>query len=187
MVGDFLDMANIEAGKLELRFQEQDVCQLVRNVVALFESTSPNHDLRVSTPAAAVPLRCDPLRIEQVVTNLVSNAIKYSPEGGAVGISLRVVREEAVIEVRDHGIGITRGDQRRLFEPFRRLHLSRETIAGVGLGLFVVRRIVEAHRGRIEVESAVGTGSTFRVALPIGDGAEAPSDSSRLERAPAAR
>jgi signal transduction histidine kinase len=181
MVGDFLDMANIEAGKLELRFQEQDACLLLRRVVELFESASPKHDLSISTPDAAVPLRCDPLRIEQVVTNLISNAIKYSPDGGVVRISLQVVREEAVIEVRDRGIGIARGDQRRLFEPFRRLHRSREAIPGVGLGLFVVHRIVEAHRGRIDVESTVGEGSTFRVVLPLGDGAADPDVRSRLE------
>ena len=167
MIGDFLDMASIEAGRLELRAEEQDARDLVRRVVELFDSTSAKHDLNVCMPETAVPLRCDPLRIEQVVTNLVSNAIKYSPEGGAVDVSLRLAAEETIIEVGDHGIGISDDDQRRLFEPFRRLGLSREAIPGVGLGLFVVRRIVEAHGGRIDVESAVGEGSTFRVILPI--------------------
>lgn len=167
MVGDFLDMASIEAGRLELRAEEQDARDLVRRVVELFESTSAKHDLNVCMPESAVPLRCDPLRIEQVVTNLISNAIKYSPEGGAVDVSLRRVGQETIIEVHDHGLGISQDDQRRLFEPFRRLGLSREAIPGVGLGLFIVRRIVEAHGGRIDVESAVGQGSTFRVILPI--------------------
>jgi signal transduction histidine kinase len=166
MLGDFLDMANIEAGRLDLRLQEQDACELVRHVVELFESTSLEHVLNISTPDAAVPIRCDPMRIEQVVTNLVSNAIKYSPKGGAVDVSLRGAASEVIFEVHDHGIGIAEDDQRRLFEPFRRLERSEASVPGMGLGLFVVRRIVEAHGGRIDVESALGEGSMFRVVLP---------------------
>ena len=147
--------------------QEQDARQLVRNVVELFESSSSKHDVSLRIPETALRLRCDPLRIEQVVTNLVSNAIKYSPHGGTIDVSLRTVGQEAVIEVCDHGIGISLVDQRRLFEPFQRLDLSREAIPGVGLGLFIVRRIVEVHGGRIEVESTVDKGSTFRVSLSL--------------------
>jgi signal transduction histidine kinase len=114
-----------------------------------------------------VILRCDPLRIEQVVTNLTSNAIKYSPRGGAVDLVLQRNHHEVITTVTDHGVGMTEEDSRRLFEPFRRVGLSAETAPGVGLGLYVAKRIVEAHQGRVEVESKPGQGSTFRVYLPI--------------------
>jgi signal transduction histidine kinase len=110
---------------------------------------------------------CDALRIEQVLTNLVSNAIKYSPRGGRVEVTLEQPGTEAILNVVDQGVGIPSDDQAHIFEPFRRSGASRELVPGAGLGLFVARRIVEAHGGRIEVESRPGAGSTFRVHLPL--------------------
>ncbi len=165
MVGDFLDVAKIEGGQLELRIAIHDVRQVVQDAVALLEDSAPKHQLVVELPPRAARVVCDPLRIEQVITNLVSNAIKYS-HGGRVEIGVEMVGDEVAITVTDHGMGISEADRARLFEPFRRVGLSKESVPGVGLGLFVVRRIVEAHRGRIEVQSTLGKGSTFRVLLP---------------------
>jgi signal transduction histidine kinase len=167
MVGDFLDIAKIEAGQLELRRELQDVRGLISDTCDLFQGSSPEHPIEVSAPDEPVLLRCDPLRIEQVVSNLISNAIKYSPGGGTVWVALTRTAEEATIAVTDQGIGISAEDQRRLFEPFRRAGPSRETIPGVGLGLFVTRTIVEGHGGRIEIESRPEKGSTFLVYLPL--------------------
>ena len=121
-------------------------------------------------------IRCDPLRIEQVITNLLSNAIKYSPEGGRVDVAVAPQEDGAVISVTDQGLGISEEDQQRLFEPFRRVGLSMETIPGVGLGLFVVRRIVEAHHGRIDVTSARGKGSSFRIWIPSSPDSTTPAN-----------
>ena len=165
MVGDFLDVAKIEGGQLELRVGSHDVRQLVQDAVALLEDSAPKHQLVLELPPRAARVVCDPLRIEQVITNLVSNAIKYS-KAGRVEIGVESIGDEVAVTVTDHGVGISEQDRARLFEPFRRVGLSKETVPGVGLGLFVVRRIVEAHHGRIEVQSTVGTGSTFRVLLP---------------------
>ncbi len=167
MVGDLLDMAKIEAGQLSLKLEPWDARSVLLAVRDLFEGTSPEHRLAVSTPDTPILLACDPLRLEQVVSNLVSNAIKYSPDGGTVQVAIAREASEAIISVTDQGIGISPEDQQRLFEPFRRVGLSRENVPGVGLGLFVVRKIVEAHRGRIELESVPGHGSTFRVHLPL--------------------
>lgn len=172
MIGDLLDMAKIEAGQLALAREPQDARSLLLAVRDLFQGVSREHQLEVSTPSAPVLIECDPLRIEQVVGNLVSNAIKYSPQGGTVRVGLARDAGQAIISVSDPGIGISRADQERLFEPFRRVGLAREQVPGVGLGLFVVRKIVEAHGGRIELESTPGQGSTFRVHLPLGVDAE---------------
>jgi signal transduction histidine kinase len=165
MVDDFLDLANIEAGRLEIKLGEHDGRGIVRNAVELFEETTSGDRLRVSLPEYEVPLCCDPLRIEQVLTNLISNAIKYSPAGTPVEVALEATDDHVVLRVTDRGMGISDADQRRLFEPFRRVGLSQESVPGVGLGLFVVKRIVDAHGGRIEVVSAPGRGCAFRVHL----------------------
>ena len=110
----------------------------------------------------------DHVRIEQVLTNLVSNAIKYSLAGSVVEVSLQRQAGQIELCVVDHGMGIAPKDLARIFEPFRRVGLSNGNVPGVGLGLFVVRKIVEAHGGRIDVESTLGRGSTFRVVLPTG-------------------
>lgn len=165
MISDFLDAAAIETGELELRLELCDVTEVVRSTAEFFEEGSPRHDVVLSFSSEPLRAQIDSLRIEQVVSNLISNAIKYSPEGGNVEVRLDQLGDELLIEVTDHGLGMSRDTQSHLFEPFRR-GLSREDIPGVGLGLFVVRRIVEAHHGRIEVESAPGAGSTFCVFLP---------------------
>ena len=165
MIGDFLDASEIEAGKLALRLATVDARAIAKEAVSLFEPTSPEHTLTLAVPSGAMPLRCDPLRIEQVLANLISNALKYSPEGGRVEVSVLRAGADAVFEVSDEGMGISEEDRRKLFEPFHRVGLSKEAIPGVGLGLYVVQQIVEAHGGHIEVTSSPGRGSTFRVFL----------------------
>jgi signal transduction histidine kinase len=112
------------------------------------------------------------LRIEQVLTNLVGNAVKYSPKGGPIEVALAAQDGRAVVTVTDQGLGIPPEDRLHLFEPFRRGTRVRG-IAGLGLGLAVARRIVEAHGGRIELDSAPRTGAAFRVSLPTVPGPRA--------------
>jgi signal transduction histidine kinase len=166
MVYDFLDAARIESGNLGLQLERCDIREVARAVVDLFEPSVRTHRLMLDMPEEPVVLRCDPVRIEQVVTNLVSNAIKYSPRGGRVTVSVARDRSAVVLSVIDEGVGIVPEEVEHVFEPFRRSGASKESIAGVGLGLFVARRIVEAHGGTISVTSAVGRGSTFTVRLP---------------------
>jgi signal transduction histidine kinase len=111
-------------------------------------------------------VRCDAARLEQVINNLVSNAIKYSPGGGDVLVTVQIQQAQAVVLVSDHGLGIDPDEQKRIFEPFARAHPGRISIGGAGLGLFVAKRIVEAHGGHIGVESVPGKGTRFAVALP---------------------
>jgi two-component system sensor histidine kinase MtrB len=170
MVGDLLDSTRIEAGKLELRPEVRDARELAREVVELYRSGDSGHVLQLSLSETSVLVRVDPARLEQVVHNLVSNALKYSPAGSRVDVAVRRVDEEAVLSVTDQGIGIAEDEKRLLFAPFQRAGNARQRAPGVGLGLSVARRIVEAHGGRIEVESQPGTGSVFRVCLPLASG-----------------
>jgi signal transduction histidine kinase len=167
MVGDLLDATHIEAGKLELQLEERDARELARGVVELYQATGPSHELILTLPEKPVLLRCDGTRIEQVLNNLVSNALKYSPAGTRVEVTVLREGEEALFSVSDQGIGISQEEQRHLFVPFQRTHGARARAQGAGLGLSVARRIVEAHGGHIDVDSRPGEGSLFQVRLPL--------------------
>jgi signal transduction histidine kinase len=166
MVGDLLDRASIEAGVLELRASVRDVREVVRQAVLVRQASTTTHRLELSLPEEELLLACDATRIEQVLDNLVSNAIKYSPGGTTVQIAAEHRDDDVVLSVTDHGVGIDPDETSRVFQPFRRVGALRGAVAGVGLGLSNVRKIVEAHGGVIEVESELGRGSVFRVRLP---------------------
>ncbi|WP_437492050.1 HAMP domain-containing sensor histidine kinase [Sorangium sp. So ce1014] len=166
MVGDLLDASQIEACKLDLRVEERDLRELAQEAVELYRPVSPEHPIELSLPEAPVLVRCDATRIEQVLNNLLSNALKYSPAGGQVDVAVHGRKDGAEVTVRDRGVGIHPTDLGHLFEPFRRLKASAGAIPGTGLGLAVAKRIVEAHGGRLRVESEPGAGSVFRVELP---------------------
>lgn len=167
MVGDLLDTVRIEAGQLELTFAKHDLREIARAVFELYLPMASEHELVLSSSPEEVTASCDSARIEQVLGNLVSNAIKYSPSGGRVEIKVESSGEEALLEVKDQGPGIEEEAQRRLFEPFQRAGAASAQAPGVGLGLSVSKRIVEAHGGRITVESRPGQGAKFRVWLPL--------------------
>ncbi|HEX2138360.1 MAG TPA: ATP-binding protein [Woeseiaceae bacterium] len=166
MVNDLLDTTRIEAGKLEMQQQDFDVRDVAEEIIRLYEPTSPDHDIVLEQPDEPVIVHGDPLRIEQILSNLVSNAIKFSPGGGSIKLTTRAESDVITLCVSDQGIGIASNEVADLFTPFQR---RRSDIApGAGLGLSVVHRIVAAHDGRIDVDSEPGVGSTFYVRLPAG-------------------
>jgi len=167
LVGDLLDVNRIEAGRFELRPVEGDLRDVVRDTCSLYDGASEIHDVRCTLPGDPVRATFDPTRISQVLGNLVSNGIKYAPEGGPVDVRLSTSEGWAVIEVEDRGLGIPPEEQSFVFEPFRRSKGPAEGIPGVGLGLSVARRLVLAHHGELEFESTPGEGSTFRIRLPL--------------------
>ena len=172
MISDLLDAARVETGQLSLELHPCELKDLVAEVVEHYRQAAPDHPIAVSLPPEPVPVRCDPLRIEQVLSNLVGNAIKYSPAGTPVEVAVSQDDGRATVTVTDHGVGVAPEDRPHLFEAFRRGSRARG-IAGLGLGLAVARRIVEAHGGRIELDSAPTAGSIFHLILPVTSGPSA--------------
>ena len=167
LIDNLLDASRAQAGSFKLVRVELDIDQLVRDVVERIRPQATRHTLVAAVPADLPMVYADHARITQVLTNLLSNAVKYSPEGGEIRVSSRVVPAEVIISVSDQGPGIPAGEQPQLFSRFHRLDnaLTRRT-PGTGLGLFLSKSIVDAHGGRIWVESDGRHGSTFSFSLP---------------------
>jgi PAS domain S-box-containing protein len=165
LIDELLDVSRIAAGRLELHVEVVDLAQVVSEVGARFtdEAARVGSPLNVHAPAAVVG-RWDRSRLDQVITNLLSNAIKY---GDCKPIDIGVAGEDdrAIVTIRDHGLGIASDDHQRIFGRFERAASSRH-YGGIGLGLWIVKQIVEALGGTVTVESEPGTGSTFTVELP---------------------
>jgi signal transduction histidine kinase len=164
-----LDADRLRAGRpLELAREEVDLVALLSALVDDCQRQHPGHAVRLESAVPTLVGRFDPTRLERVFGNLLDNAARYSPDGGEVRV--RAIREPgaAVVEVRDHGLGIPEADRARVFEHFYRGGNVRGWIAGSGIGLTGVRQIVQQHGGTIAVESAEGQGSTFAVGLPLG-------------------
>ncbi len=167
MVNGLLDAARVEAGELTLHPSACDLRDIARDAAELYAPTSTRHELDLDIPDEPLAGHLDVARVHQVLDNLLSNAIKYSPVGGHVRLALRREGDDALMSVADEGVGIPPEELARLFEPFQRAPSGRKVAHGLGLGLWVVRRIVEAHGGRISVESKPGEGSTFLIRLPL--------------------
>ncbi len=165
IVDNLLELSRAQANRLMLRSEPVDVGEVARAVIDRLKSKSAAHRLVVELPTG-IQVMADRVRVERVLHNLVDNGIKYSPKGGDVTVFARKDGHSLVIGVRDHGVGISTENQERLFNPFERLEMT-SGISGVGLGLNVCRRLVEAQGGRIWVESEPGKGSVFYFTLPL--------------------
>jgi signal transduction histidine kinase len=167
MVTTLMDIAEAEAGTLRLQRQPVDLCRLLREVIDIYEYVAEEKKIRV---LAELPPSCqasvDANRVRQAFANLLDNAIKYTPEGGAVTISAAVNGGDAAVRFTDTGIGIPENEQDKIWERLYRGDKSRSQ-RGLGLGLSVVKAVIEAHGGKATVNSQVGRGSQFTVLLPI--------------------
>jgi signal transduction histidine kinase len=173
MVNSMLDISQIESGKMKMEFAIADLRNLVNGVAALFQQEARARRLHLSVELPARPLRVqvDAERIEQVLINLVGNAVKFTSAGGAITIRARhqPERRQVEISVQDSGLGIAPEDHERIFDEFAQVRNAQSDTSrdGSGLGLAIAKRIVEAHHGQLRVESTPGKGSTFFFTLPL--------------------
>ena len=167
VVGNLLDLSRIENGTLVPHKAWHDVGALVEDVAGRMRPVTAGHPVRLDVPEDLPPVELDYVEIGQVLSNLVENAAKFSPPGSEIGI--RVAREDGDIqfEVRDHGPGIPTADAERIFAPFVRLARPGHRSRGVGLGLAIAKRLVEAHAGSIWVDPDVNDGTRVVFTLPV--------------------
>jgi PAS domain S-box-containing protein len=167
LIDNLLDASRLQAGALSLEMDQVALDALAERVATRFRTQTDSHEIVTNFPPDLPAVRGDAGRLEQVLNNLLSNAIKYSPDGGRIEISGRALPNEVVVTVADQGVGIPLEEQTRIFERFVRGARERhQRTPGAGLGLFLVKAIVEAHGGRIWVESHPGEGAAFSFALP---------------------
>lgn len=171
LITNLLEASRMQAGGFKLKAGYLDLAGMLKNVVSKLEATTDKHIITVDIPDDFPLIRGDHDRLREVMTNLIGNAIKYSPEGGTITIRGLLGENDTVrLSISDEGIGIPPADHERVFERFYRVdnRLARQT-PGTGLGLYLVKAMVEAHGGRVWVESTAGHGSTFWVELPLGN------------------
>jgi len=173
ILGNLLELSRAQADRLHLTMEPVNVRTVVRNVVDRIRRQTSTHRFVIDLPKNIHIVQADELRLERILYNLLENAVKYSPEGGTIRVLAKMEEDRLIVGISDQGIGISLHDQSKLFAPFLRLEDQRLTgVQGAGLGLLVCRRLVEAHGGRIWVESEPGRGSTFYFTLPLGNKAE---------------
>jgi two-component system phosphate regulon sensor histidine kinase PhoR len=184
MIGDLLDLAKMEESSPIQQKVLTDIGPILEEMVALMRPRAESRGLRLTHSCINVePIYADPKGLEEILNNLLSNAINYSLAGGEVTVT--VCGREASLEiiVQDEGVGIPAEEIPKIFDRFYRVkHPKTRSVTGTGLGLAIVKRVVDAHQGRIEVESIPDKGTVFKVQLPIGDDDETKADQSKVLR-----
>ena len=169
LINDILDLSKIEAGRMELEVSEFDLPGAIENTITLVRERAVRRGITLGRviDERLGSIRADERKVKQVLLNLLSNALKFTPEGGKIDVRAAVNDGVAEISVMDSGIGISPEDQEAVFEEFRQVGTASKKIEGTGLGLAISRKFIELHGGRICVSSKVGSGSTFSFTLPV--------------------
>jgi signal transduction histidine kinase len=167
MIGDLEKLARYESENLILTKSNFDISELIRNIINNFEKDFLNKDVKIKFVGENTGLKADKDKISQVIVNLLSNAIKYTPQGGTVCVTVKDCDDTVEITVEDNGMGISPEDLPHIFERFYRADKSRNRLTGgAGIGLTITKAIVEAHKGKIQVQSKINEGTKFIVLLP---------------------
>jgi signal transduction histidine kinase len=188
LVGNLLYASRIQAGGLHMDIAPLDLRNLIEGVTRRFRARSAGVSITLDIPPNLPTVIADRDRIEEVLQNLLDNAVKYSPRRRAITISCHATGEEVIVSVSDMGMGIALGEQEHIFDRFHRASdATTQATSGAGLGLYICRAIVEAHGGRIWVESTLRQGSTFSFSLPREEKAHLPMVVFRQEPSPLKR
>ncbi len=167
MINDMLDLDRIEAGRLPLRLEPVNINIALQEAVERARASGEHHVIDFNLDSTQPIVQCDADRLEQIISNLLTNAIKYSPDGGEIMVTSQASDGFVEVSVRDHGVGIAPEFAKQLFSRYERYEKNSNKIVGTGLGLAIARQIVEMQGGRIWVDSTVGGGSDFRFTLPM--------------------
>jgi len=169
LINDILDLSKVEAGRMELELTDFDLPTAIDNALTLVRERAARRGIALGRAIddALGAVRADERKVKQVLLNLLSNALKFTPEGGRIELHAAINGAMAEISVVDTGVGIAPEDQEAVFEEFRQVGTSDKKVGGTGLGLALARKFVELHGGRIWVESQIGHGATFTFTLPV--------------------
>jgi signal transduction histidine kinase len=169
LLNDFLDISKIDAGFVNLKREEMALNEVIDEGIVDLGLLANNRGIEIGTElhAANILVDGDPLRVKQILRNLLSNAIKYNVDDGWINVGTQLQHGWVAVDISDGGIGIQPDEIENLFAPYQRASSAERKIKGVGLGLFIVKKLVEAHGGSIQVQSQPGKGSTFTFTLPL--------------------
>jgi signal transduction histidine kinase len=173
MIDEMLDLDRMESGRMTIHPERMDLNAVLDEVVNRVRPNAPNHTLSLDLQGDLPSIHADRDRLTQVASNLLNNAVKYSPTGGRISVKSRADGEGVRIEVRDEGLGIPPEALETIFERYSRVDSqATKDIPGTGLGLPIVRQIVQLHGGKVWAESELGRGSVFHVTLPLAGAGE---------------
>jgi two-component system sensor histidine kinase KdpD len=167
LIEEAIEMARLDAGEIELEIEPHPIREVVDTAIETSKNALANHSVSVRLPEGLPPVPMDPVRIREVLTHLLDNAVKYSPPGTPIVISSEVSDRFLVTSVADRGAGIDSFEQALIFDNFYRGRDHRYRVQGTGMGLAICKAIVEAHGGTMGVTSQVGSGSVFHFSLPL--------------------
>lgn len=166
LASDLRDAGRIRSGQFMLNPEKMDSSELIKDVIAQQQITTSKHKITLNAPKE-LNVKWDKERIKQVFTNLLTNAIKYSPDGGKIKVKVKKNYTTVIISISDKGIGLSPHQYGHIFQPFVRVYKGKKEIKGTGLGLYISKSIIEGHKGKIWVNGKKGKGSTFFVKLPL--------------------
>ncbi|MCK5434689.1 MAG: HAMP domain-containing histidine kinase, partial [Dehalococcoidales bacterium] len=170
-LSELLDMAKMESLGFKMVLELLDIRPLLQNMFNGFlpVANKKRQSLTLDIPPSVPVVKADKQRLEQILLNMLTNAFKFTGEGGRIQIRLRITSTEIVVEIEDDGPGITKEEQERIFTPYYRIETDRQRFPGLGLGLTLSKQMVERHGGKMWVKSELGKGSIFAFALPIAE------------------
>jgi len=168
LINDVLDLTSIEIGRVRLNIQSIKFANIINECYQLIQSLAAKKNIKLnfSNFQCVCWVKADYLRLKQIILNIISNAVKYTPESGSVEISCHIRNNNVVIQISDTGAGISEENLTHLFEPFNRLGMENSNIQGTGIGLVISKKLIDMMSGEIQVQSVIGKGSTFSIILP---------------------